>query len=69
MKRSRFLSPNHNYNGGHGDHLAGAVSPETAEAARKAAGGFAFYSALSLLIGAFIASVAGALGGFHRDEM
>ena len=47
----------------------GAVSPEAAEAARKAAGGFAFYSALSLLIGAFIASVAGALGGFHRDEM
>jgi hypothetical protein len=48
---------------------AGAVSPEAAEAARKIAGGFAFYSALSLLIGAFIASVAGALGGFHRDEM
>jgi hypothetical protein len=47
----------------------GAVSPEAAEVARKAAGGFAFYSALSLLIGAFIASVAGALGGFHRDEM
>ena len=47
----------------------GAVSPEAAEAARKIAGGFAFYSALSLLIGAFIASVAGALGGFHRDEM
>ena len=47
----------------------GAISPEAAEAARKAAGGFAFYSALSLLIGAFIASVAGALGGFHRDEM
>ena len=48
---------------------SGAVSPEVAEAARKAAGGFAFYSALSLLIGAFIASVAAALGGFHRDEM
>jgi len=47
----------------------GTVSPEAAEAARKAASGFAFYSALSLLIGAFIASVAGALGGFHRDEM
>ena len=48
---------------------SGAVSPEAAEAARRVAGGFAFYSALSLLIGAFIASVAGALGGFHRDEM
>jgi hypothetical protein len=47
----------------------GTVSPEAAEAARRVAGGFAFYSALSLLIGAFIASVAGALGGFHRDEM
>jgi hypothetical protein len=47
----------------------GAVAPEAAEAARKTAAGFAFYSALSLLIGAFIASVAGALGGFHRDEM
>jgi hypothetical protein len=47
----------------------GTVSPEAAEAARRVAGGFAFYSAVSLLIGAFIASVAGALGGFHRDEM
>jgi hypothetical protein len=45
------------------------TGPEAAEAARKAAGGFAFYGSLSLLIGAFIASVAGALGGFHRDEM
>jgi hypothetical protein len=47
----------------------GSVSPEAAEAARKAAAAFAFYSSLSLLIGAFIASVAGALGGFHRDEV
>ncbi|HET7447153.1 MAG TPA: hypothetical protein VFJ49_04450 [Methyloceanibacter sp.] len=47
----------------------GAVSPGASEAARKAAAGFAFYSSLSLLIGAFIASVAAALGGFHRDEM
>jgi hypothetical protein len=38
-------------------------------AARKAAVSFAFYSSLSLLIGAFIASVAGALGGYHRDEI
>jgi hypothetical protein len=48
---------------------AGPVSPEVAEAARKAGVAFAFYSSLSLLIGAFIASVAGALGGFHRDEI
>ena len=47
----------------------GSVSPEAAEAARKAAAAFAFYSSLSLLIGAFIASVAGALGGYHRDEV
>jgi hypothetical protein len=47
----------------------GSVSPEAAEAARKAAAAFAFYSSLSLLIGAFIASVAGGLGGFHRDEV
>jgi hypothetical protein len=47
----------------------GSVSPEAAEAARKAAVAFAFYSSLSLLIGAFIGSVAGALGGYHRDEV
>jgi hypothetical protein len=46
----------------------GSVSPEAAEAARKAAVAFAFYSSLSLLIGAFIGSVAAALGGYHRDE-
>ena len=42
----------------------GSVSPEAAEAARKAAVAFAFYSSLSLLIGTFIASVAGGLAGF-----
>jgi hypothetical protein len=47
----------------------GSVSPEAAEAARKAAVAFAFYSSLSLLIGAFIGSAAGALGGYHRDEV
>jgi len=47
----------------------GSVSPEAAEAARKATVAFAFYSSLSLLIGAFIGSVAGALGGYHRDEV
>ena len=47
----------------------GSVSPEAAEAARKAGAAFAFFSSLSLLIGAFIASVAGGLGGFHRDEV
>jgi hypothetical protein len=46
----------------------GAVSAEAAEAARKAAVAFSFYSSLSLLIGAFIGAVTGALGGHHRDE-
>ena len=48
---------------------ATTISPEAAEAARKAGAAFAFYSSLSLLIGAFIASVASGLGGFHRDEV
>lgn len=39
-----------------------------ADAARKAASAAAFTTALSLLIGAFIAGAAGALGGRHRDE-
>jgi len=45
-----------------------AVTPEAAEAARKAAINFSFYSSLSLLIGAFIGCVSGALGGYHRDD-
>jgi hypothetical protein len=44
------------------------VSPEAADQARKIAVGFAFTTSLSLLIGAFVASAAGALGGLHRDE-
>jgi hypothetical protein len=44
------------------------VAPEAAEAARKAAMSFSFYSSLSLLIGAFIGGVSAALGGFHRDD-
>lgn len=42
-------------------------SKETADKARKAAAAFALYSAVSLLIGAFIACVAAALGGQRRD--
>jgi hypothetical protein len=41
---------------------------ETADAARKAGATFALLGALSLVIGAFIASVAAALGGSQRDE-
>jgi hypothetical protein len=41
---------------------------ETADAARKAGATFALMGALSLIIGAFIASVAAALGGRQRDD-
>ena len=41
---------------------------EAADAARKAAASFSFFTFFSMLIGAFIASVAGALGGKQRDE-
>lgn len=41
---------------------------QAADAARKAASTFALFTALSMLIGAFIASVAAALGGSQRDE-
>jgi hypothetical protein len=41
---------------------------KAADAARKAAAAFAFAMAFSLLIGAFIASAAGALGGQQRDH-
>jgi hypothetical protein len=40
----------------------------TADAARKSAAHIALYTALSLLMGAFIASVAAAIGGHLRDE-
>jgi hypothetical protein len=48
---------------------AAPVSPGAAEPARKAAISFSFFSSLSFLIGAFIGAVAGALGGYHRDEI
>lgn len=50
------------------DEVVTAAKQE-ADDARKAAGTFAFLTALSLLIGAFVASVAGAIGGLHRDEI
>jgi hypothetical protein len=43
-------------------------TPVSPDQARKIAVAFAFTTSLSLLIGAFVASAAGALGGFHRDE-
>lgn len=39
-----------------------------ANAAAKAASATAIFSALSLLVGAFIASIAAALGGRLRDQ-
>ncbi len=55
------------------DFIAGVMEIETkvkaeADAARKAAAETSIYLALSLLVGAFIASVSAALGGRLRDE-
>jgi hypothetical protein len=47
---------------------AAAMSAEAAEQARRAAVAFSFFTALSFAIGAFIGGVAGALGGYHRDD-
>jgi hypothetical protein len=44
------------------------ITAEAGDQARKAAASFSLFTAVSFLIGAFIASVAGALGGIHRDE-
>jgi hypothetical protein len=44
------------------------VTAEAADQARKAAA-FSLFTSVSFLIGAFIASVAAALGGYHRDEV
>jgi hypothetical protein len=41
---------------------------QAADSARKAGATFALVSALSLAIGAFIASAAAALGGKQRDD-
>jgi hypothetical protein len=47
---------------------AKAEAKETAEKARKASATFSLITALSLLVGAFIAAVAAALGGRDRDD-
>ncbi len=44
------------------------TAKKAADAARKAASSFAFFTAFSMLIGAFIACAAAALGGRQRDE-
>jgi hypothetical protein len=55
------------------DFLAGAMDAANkaraaADAARRAAAEASIFTALSMLIGAFIASTAAALGGRRRDE-
>ena len=55
------------------DFITSAMQAEVkakaaADAARKAAAQLSIYTALSLLVGAFIASVSAALGGRLRDE-
>jgi hypothetical protein len=55
------------------DTIAGVKEAETkvrqaADAARKAAATFAIFTALSLLIGAFVAMASAAFGGNVRDE-
>ena len=47
---------------------SGPATAEATEQARKLGIAFAFTTSLSLLIGAFVAAAAGALGGFHRDD-
>jgi hypothetical protein len=50
------------------EKAAEAKAREAADAARKAAAHFSIFMALSMVIGAFIASAAAALGGRLRDE-
>jgi hypothetical protein len=47
---------------------AQTVSAQAADVARKAAAAVSIFTALSMVVGAFIASVAAALGGTQRDE-
>jgi hypothetical protein len=42
---------------------------QAAEAARKATRNFSLFTAFALLVGAFIADVAGKIGGHHRDDL
>jgi hypothetical protein len=49
------------------EQAAVVKAKQVADASRKAASGLAIYTFVSLLIGAFIASVAGAIGGRLRD--
>jgi hypothetical protein len=48
---------------------AAAAAATVSEEAREAAANFSIVTAISLLVGGFIGAVAGALGGYHRDEL
>lgn len=48
--------------------LAAEKAKQAADSARKAAANFSIFGALSMLIGAFVASVSAAYGGSLRDE-
>jgi hypothetical protein len=50
------------------EDAAEAKARQAADAARKAASKLSIFTALSMLVGAFIACVAAALGGQQRDE-
>jgi hypothetical protein len=51
-----------------GEKGAAAKARQVADTARKSAAAFAIFAALSMVIGAFIASAAAAYGGTMRDE-
>ena len=46
---------------------AAQAAASMTEQAREAAANFSIFSAISLLVGAFIGAVSGGLGGYHRD--
>ena len=48
---------------------AATTARQEADTARRAASNASFFTAFALVIGAFIAAAAGALGGHHRDEI
>jgi len=50
------------------ERQAAADAALAADKARKAAATLGFLTALSMLVGAFIANIAGALGGMERDK-
>lgn len=48
---------------------AAEAAQEVSEEALEAAANFSIFTAISLLVGAFIGAVAGGLGGYHRDAV